>query len=198
MRSTCVSPSVAARHKSACVGMMPTEQLKFGVAADTLTVSDGVVSARDGRAVGYGELAGNASLKREATAKVAPKPPAIALFSHKFESENFGEEFFRLVWPSDFESGRGESADPVLVDNARMLGASERQAEDKAAVAIEKFIAKKTDDTGDEGVHYSDLFEHYLYAAKDNREVELKAYRQAFSERRARFRSGSRAHVTYT
>jgi nicotinate dehydrogenase subunit B len=49
---------------------------KFGVAADTLTVSDGVVSARDGRKVGYGELAGDASLKREATAKVAPKPRA--------------------------------------------------------------------------------------------------------------------------
>jgi nicotinate dehydrogenase subunit B len=49
---------------------------KLGVPADTLTVSDGVVSARDARKVGYGELAGDASLTRKATAKVVPKPPA--------------------------------------------------------------------------------------------------------------------------
>jgi nicotinate dehydrogenase subunit B len=49
---------------------------KFGVAADTLSVSDGVISARDGRKFGYGELAREVNLKREATAKVAPKPPA--------------------------------------------------------------------------------------------------------------------------
>jgi nicotinate dehydrogenase subunit B len=49
---------------------------KLGVAADTLIVRDGVISTRDGRSVGYGQLAGEANLKREATAKVAPKPPA--------------------------------------------------------------------------------------------------------------------------
>jgi CO/xanthine dehydrogenase Mo-binding subunit len=48
---------------------------KLGVSADTLTVRDGVVSARDGRSVRYGELAGEANLKREATVEVAPKPP---------------------------------------------------------------------------------------------------------------------------
>jgi nicotinate dehydrogenase subunit B len=49
---------------------------RLGVAADTLTVSDGVITGRDGRKVGYGELAGEVDLHREATAKVAPKPPA--------------------------------------------------------------------------------------------------------------------------
>jgi nicotinate dehydrogenase subunit B len=49
---------------------------RFGVAADTLTVSDGVITGRDGRKVGYGELAGEADLHREATAKATPKPPA--------------------------------------------------------------------------------------------------------------------------
>ena len=48
---------------------------KLGVGADTLTVSDGIVSTRDGRSVSYGELAGEANLKREATVEVAPKPP---------------------------------------------------------------------------------------------------------------------------
>jgi len=49
---------------------------RFGVAADTLTVSDGVITGRDGRKVGYGELAGEADLHREATAKATPKPPS--------------------------------------------------------------------------------------------------------------------------
>ena len=49
---------------------------KLGVAADTLSVVDGVISAADGRKVTYGEIAADADLKREATAKVAPKPPA--------------------------------------------------------------------------------------------------------------------------
>ncbi len=49
---------------------------KLGVAADTLKVTDGVIVAADGRKVGYGELAAQADLKREATARVKPKPPA--------------------------------------------------------------------------------------------------------------------------
>jgi CO/xanthine dehydrogenase Mo-binding subunit len=49
---------------------------RFGVAADTLQVGDGVFTAADGRRVTYGELAGETDLHREATAKIAPKPPA--------------------------------------------------------------------------------------------------------------------------
>src|SRR5262245_55724385 len=49
---------------------------RLGVAADTLTIADGVISGRDGRKVTYGELAAAADFKREASAKVAPKPPA--------------------------------------------------------------------------------------------------------------------------
>jgi nicotinate dehydrogenase subunit B len=52
---------------------------KLGVTPETLTVSEGTISAADGRNVTYGELAGAIDLRREATAKVAPKPPA----SHK-------------------------------------------------------------------------------------------------------------------
>ena len=49
---------------------------KLGVAADSLKVADGTITAPDGRKVSYGELASDANLKREATGKVAPKPPA--------------------------------------------------------------------------------------------------------------------------
>src|SRR6476646_10410389 len=43
---------------------------KLGVSADTLKVTDGVIHAPDGRKVGYGDLAAEADLKREATATV--------------------------------------------------------------------------------------------------------------------------------
>ena len=49
---------------------------KLGVAADTLKVENGVISAADNRKVSYGELAADADLKREATAKAKPKDPA--------------------------------------------------------------------------------------------------------------------------
>lgn len=46
---------------------------KLGVAPGELSVADGVVSAGTSR-VTYGDLAGEASFKREATARVKPKP----------------------------------------------------------------------------------------------------------------------------
>ena len=49
---------------------------RLGVAADALKVDDGIINAPDGRKVSYGELASEVDLKREATAKVAPKSPA--------------------------------------------------------------------------------------------------------------------------
>jgi nicotinate dehydrogenase subunit B len=70
---------------------------KFGVGADTLSVNDGVISARDGRKVGYGELAGEVNLKREATAKIAPKPPA----QHKI----VGKSVARLDIPAKVTGG---------------------------------------------------------------------------------------------
>jgi nicotinate dehydrogenase subunit B len=52
---------------------------RLGVAADGLTVADGVISAPDGRKIGYGELVADLDLGREATAKSPPKPAS----SHK-------------------------------------------------------------------------------------------------------------------
>jgi CO/xanthine dehydrogenase Mo-binding subunit len=46
---------------------------KLGVAPNTLAVSEGTISGADGRRVTYGEIAGAIDLKRDATAKVAPK-----------------------------------------------------------------------------------------------------------------------------
>lgn len=47
---------------------------RLGVSAETLRVVDGTIASPDGRTVGYGDLAAEADLKREATGKVAPKP----------------------------------------------------------------------------------------------------------------------------
>jgi len=47
---------------------------RLGATTDQLTVADGAIAAPDGRKVGYGELVQALDLKREATAKVAPKP----------------------------------------------------------------------------------------------------------------------------
>jgi nicotinate dehydrogenase subunit B len=47
---------------------------RLAAPADQLTVADGAIAAPDDRKVGYGELVQTLDLKREATAKVAPKP----------------------------------------------------------------------------------------------------------------------------
>src|SRR5205807_808551 len=67
----------ALRYASAEARSILLEQAarRLSVPADTLSVVDGVVSARDGLVIGYGELAADLNLHREATAKVPPKPP---------------------------------------------------------------------------------------------------------------------------
>jgi len=47
---------------------------RLGVPVDALVASEGIISAPDGRKVGYGALAAVVDLHREASAKVAPKP----------------------------------------------------------------------------------------------------------------------------
>jgi len=49
---------------------------RLNVALETLTVSEGVIAAADGRKLTYGELAAGANLKREASGNVPPKSPA--------------------------------------------------------------------------------------------------------------------------
>ena len=47
---------------------------RLGVPVDALVAREGIISAPDGRKVGYGALAAVVDLHREASAKVAPKP----------------------------------------------------------------------------------------------------------------------------
>src|SRR5437868_13022563 len=50
---------------------------KLGMSADSLSVREGVISAANGKTVGYGALAASLDLKREATATVQPKPAGL-------------------------------------------------------------------------------------------------------------------------
>jgi nicotinate dehydrogenase subunit B len=50
---------------------------RLEMSADSLSVADGVISAANGRKIGYGELAATLDLKREATATVKPKPVGL-------------------------------------------------------------------------------------------------------------------------
>jgi nicotinate dehydrogenase subunit B len=81
---------------------------RWNVAADTLKASDGVISAADGRRLAYGELAGDANLHREATAKVLPKPPA----EHKF----VGKSIARLDIPGKVTGAK------AFVQDIRLAG----------------------------------------------------------------------------
>ena len=47
---------------------------RLDLAAEMLTVSEGTITAPDGRKLGYGELAAELDLHREVTATAAPKP----------------------------------------------------------------------------------------------------------------------------
>ena len=49
---------------------------RLGVPGDALQVRDGVITASDGRKLGYGELAAELDFDREVTASAAPKPAA--------------------------------------------------------------------------------------------------------------------------
>ena len=49
---------------------------RLGVPGDALQVRDGVITASDGRKLGYGELAAELDLDREVTPTATPKPPA--------------------------------------------------------------------------------------------------------------------------
>src|SRR5436309_1154007 len=70
---------------------------KLGVPATDLRVSDGTVGAPGGATVTYWDLARDTDFKREATAKVKPKPPA----EHKW----VGKSIARRDIPKKFTGG---------------------------------------------------------------------------------------------
>jgi len=83
---------------------------KLGVAAADLKVSDGAVAAPGGASVTYWDLARDTDFKREATAKVKPKPPA----EHKW----VGKSVARRDIPKKFTGGAAYVQDVRLPNMA--------------------------------------------------------------------------------
>ena len=81
---------------------------KFGVPAKELTVANGIISAGDGRKLTYGQIAASDLFHREATAKVAPKPPS--------EHEIVGKPVPRLDIPGKILGA------PMYVQDMRLPG----------------------------------------------------------------------------
>src|SRR5438128_7639834 len=81
---------------------------KLGVPAADLTVSDGTIATRGGGRVTYWDLAGDADLGREATAKATPKPPS--------EHTWVGKSVRRRDIPKKFTGGA------VYVQDVRLPG----------------------------------------------------------------------------
>ena len=83
----------------------------------------------------------------------------------EMERHNF-DELLREVADEVKDAG-GASRWYLKESEEGQVDAAEAAKEDDAAKAMEKFIAKTLEKSYAEGVHYSDLFEHYLYAVKD-------------------------------
>ena len=81
---------------------------RLGVAAERLTAADGMIKAADGRSLGYGELAADGMLHREASATAKPAPPA----EHKL----VGQSIPRLDIPAKVTGGA------IYVQDMRLPG----------------------------------------------------------------------------
>lgn len=98
--------------------------------------------------------------------------------SGQMEAHDFGELLSQVAEEAKVESGKNgggrwylKETELVIADaaeNAREDGAAE-----KLGVFIKAFLKKNL---GDEGVHYSDLFEHYIYAVKDKPRRQLAEF----------------------
>ncbi len=83
----------------------------------------------------------------------------------QMQAHNF-EELLREVADETKDAG-GAGRWYLKESEEGQIDAAEAAKEDSASKAMEKFIAKTLEKNYAEGVHYSDLFEHYLYAVKD-------------------------------
>jgi DNA modification methylase len=83
----------------------------------------------------------------------------------QMQAHNF-EELLREVADETKDAG-GASRWYLKESEEGQIDAAEAAKEDSASKAMEKFITKTLEKNYAEGVHYSDLFEHYLYAVKD-------------------------------
>lgn len=98
--------------------------------------------------------------------------------SGQMEAHDFNELLGQVADEAKIESGKNgggrwylKETELVVADAAE--NAREDSAAEKLGVFIKGFLKKNL---GDEGVHYSDLFEHYIYAVKDKPRRQLAEF----------------------
>jgi DNA modification methylase len=98
--------------------------------------------------------------------------------SGQMEAHDFNELLVQVAEKAKVESGKNgggrwylKETELVIADAAE--NAREDAATEKLGVFIKGFLKKNL---GDEGVHYSDLFEHYIYAVKDKPRRQLAEF----------------------
>lgn len=98
--------------------------------------------------------------------------------SGQMEAHDFNELLEQVAEEAKIESGKNGGGRWYLKETELVIAdAAENAREDAAAEKLGAFIKgflKKN--PGDEGVHYSDLFEHYIYAVKDKPRRQLAEF----------------------
>ena len=98
--------------------------------------------------------------------------------SGQMEAHDFNELLEQVAEEAKIESGKNGGGRWYLKETELVIAdAAENAREDAAAKKLAAFIKgflKKN--PGDEGVHYSDLFEHYIYAVKDKPRRQLAEF----------------------
>lgn len=96
----------------------------------------------------------------------------------QMEAHDFNELLGQVAEEAKIERGKNGGGRWYLKETELVIAdAAENAREDAAAEKITDFIEgflKKN--PGDEGVHYSDLFEHYIYAVKDKPRRQLAEF----------------------
>ncbi|NLE89794.1 MAG: hypothetical protein GX602_02475, partial [Dehalococcoidales bacterium] len=96
----------------------------------------------------------------------------------QMEAHDFNELLLQVAEEAKIESGKNDGSRWYLKDTELVIAdAAETAREDVAAEKLGAFIKgflKKN--PGDEGVHYSNLFEHYIYAVKDKPRRQLSEF----------------------
>jgi len=87
----------------------------------------------------------------------------------KMEAHNFQELLIQVAEPSGVTDGNGRAARWYLKETELMVtDKAESAKEDVAKEKVQSYLSKYLHENPDkDGVHYSDLFEHYVYTVKD-------------------------------
>jgi len=98
--------------------------------------------------------------------------------SGQMEAHDFDELLGQVAEEAKVESGKNGGGRWYLKETELVIAdAAENAREDAAAEKLREFIKGFLNkNPGDEGVHYSDLFEHYIYAVKDKPRRQLAEF----------------------